>query len=140
MNQNDPKPTAVRGTNGRDREHLRPRRHRALSLRYTEDEYRLVQTAAQEAGLTPTGYVAAVAVAVAQGREAPHREPWRLALLELMEARRQVRRIGVNLNQAARAINATGEPPPWLEHVAALTARAITTVDDAARALATERR
>ena len=41
-----------------------------------------------------------------------------------MDARGQLRRIGTNLNQAARVLNTTGRPPVWLEHVAAIAARA----------------
>jgi hypothetical protein len=54
---------------------------------------------------------------------------------ELLDARTQARRIGVNLNQAARALNATGEPPIWLELAVAIANRAVTRLDQAARDL-----
>jgi hypothetical protein len=60
--------------------------------------------------------------------------PAREAALEL--ASKQVRRIGLNVNQAARVLNATGEPPVWLEQALAMTERAVTRLDDAATAVA----
>jgi len=120
---------------GRDRNHLRPRRPRQIKVRYTHDEYATIAGAAREAGLTPTGYVADAALATAQGNPTPSTAPWRTALLELMEARAQVRRIGTNINQATAAINATGEPPVWLEHALAITNRAVAQLDEAATAV-----
>jgi hypothetical protein len=117
---------------GRVRGHLQPRRPRKLLLRYTFDEFAHIAQAARDAGLTPTGYAAEAALAASENAEPPHTAPWRSALLELMDARAQVRRIGINLNQAARALNATGEPPIWLERVAAITERAVTRIDEAA--------
>lgn len=121
---------------GRDRDHAIPGRPRQMKLRYTDDEFAAVAQAAREAGLTPTGYAAEAALAAALRTEAPSTAPWRVALLELMEARGQVRRIGVNINQAAKAINATGETPEWLTRAVAMTDRAVTRLDEAASAVA----
>ena len=104
-------------------------------LRYTAEEFTAIEQAARDAGLTPTGYAAEAALAAAAGTDAPSTAPWRSALLELMDARGQVRRIGININQAARAINATGEPPVWIENALAITTRAVTRVDEAAAAV-----
>lgn len=120
---------------GRDRDHQRPGRPRQVMLRYTEEEFAAIEHAARGTGLTPTGYAAEAALAAAVGSDAPSTAPWRSALLELMDARSQVRRIGVNINQAARAINATGEPPVWLDHALVITARAVTRLDEAAAAV-----
>jgi len=110
---------------GRDRDHLTPGRGRQVKLRYTGDEYAAIAAAARDAGLTPTGYAAEAALAAATGARAPSTAPRRLALLELMAARNQVRRIGVNINRAARVLNATGEPPEWLTQALAVADRAI---------------
>jgi len=56
-------------------------------------------------------------------------------MCELMEARLQVRRVGVNINQAARILNATGEPPIWLERVASSADEAVTRLDEASSVL-----
>jgi len=127
--------TSSRRAPGRDRNHLRPRRPREIKVRYTHDEYAAVAEAARDTGLTPTGYVAEAALATATGNQTPTTAPWRTALLELMEARNQVRRIGTNINQAAVAINATGEPPPWLRQALDTTNRAVVRLDDAATAV-----
>lgn len=52
-----------------------------------------------------------------------------------MDARGQVRRVGVNINQAARVINAAGDPPIWLDHALAITNQAIARLGQAAAAL-----
>ena len=121
---------------GRYRPHLRSGRQRQIRLRYSQQEYDTVTQAARAAGLTPTGYVAEAALTAATGGEPPTAAPWREAVTELMDARTQVRRIGLNINQAARVLNATGEQPVWLDQALALTERAVTRLDDAATAVA----
>ena len=128
-------PTTSRRAPGRDRNHHRPRRPRQIKVRYTHDEYATIAGAARDTGLTPTGYVAEAALATANNTQTHSTAPWRTALLELMEARTQVRRIGTNINQATAAINATGEPPPWLQHAIAMTNKAVRRLDEAATAV-----
>ena len=106
-----------------------------MLLRYTEAEYADIAAAARDAGLTPSGYTAEAALATATHAPPPSTAAWRSVLLELMDARCQVRRIGANVNQAARALNTTGQPPVWLEHVMAMAARAVLRIDDAANAV-----
>lgn len=120
----------------RYRPHARPGRTRQVRLRYSELEYDTVARAAHAAGLTTTGYVAEAALAAAAGAEPPTSAPWRAALSELMQARAQVRRIGLNINQASRVLNSTDEQPVWLEHALAMTERAIVGLDDAATVVA----
>ena len=127
-------PTSRRAP-GRDRNHLRPRRPRQIKVRYTHEEYAAIIGAACDTGLTPTGYVAEAALAAANNSQTPSTAPWRAALLELMEARTQVRRIGTNINQATAAINATGDPPPWLRQALAMTNKAVRRLDEAATAV-----
>jgi Protein of unknown function (DUF1778) len=112
----------------------RPRLHR-VNLRLQQDEYEALEEAARGAGLTLTGYAAAAAMAAALRREAPTQLPLRRALLEIIAARGQVRRFGVNVNQAVRVLNSVGEPPPWLPEAVELTTRAVARLDDAADAL-----
>jgi len=120
---------------GRDRDHQRPGRPRQIKLRVSHDEYASIAAAARDAGLTPSGYAAETALATAVGADPPSAMPWRTALAELIEARTQVRRIGTNINQATRAINADGEPPTWLEHAATIAERSIQRLDLSAAAL-----
>lgn len=125
-----------RRANGRDRRHLTPGRPRQVKLRYTDAEYAAVADAAHLAGLTPTGYAAEAALAAARHTTPPSTAPWRLALAELMAARGQVRRFASNVNQAARALNALGEAPEWLDRAVTVTNRAVAQVDEAAVAVA----
>jgi len=120
---------------GRDRDHQLPGRSRQLKLRVSHDEYSAIAGAARDAGLTPTGYAAEAALAAAAGDDPPSQAPWRTALAELIEARTQVRRIGTNINQAARILNADGGPPVWLENALAISGRALGRLDDSAAAL-----
>jgi hypothetical protein len=113
----------------------RPRLHR-VNLRLQQDEYE-AQEAARGDGLTLTGYAAAAAMAAALRREAPAQLPLRQALLEIIAARGQVRRFGVNVNQAVRVLNSVAEPPPWLPEAVELTTRAVARLDAAADALVT---
>jgi hypothetical protein len=125
---------------GRDRTHLTPGRPRAVLLRYTNDEYAEVADAARCAGLTPSGYAAEAALAAASGQAAPTLRPERAALAELMRARGQVRKLGSNVNQAARQLNAIGEAPEWLERAVVAATRAVTELEAAAVAMTTATR
>jgi hypothetical protein len=106
-----------------------------MMLRYNEDEYAAVCQAAQKVGLTPTGYAALVALAAATDKPPPRADPLRDALAELIVARLQVRRFGVNVNQAVVALHATGQAPPGLASATALASRAVARVDEAAAAI-----
>jgi len=108
----------------------------AKLVSHTDDEYLTVAQAAHAAGPTTTGYVADAALTAATSREPPGDAPWRSALLELMDTRNQIRRIGTNINQATRILNTTGESPVWLERAVAMTERSLTKVDDATEAVA----
>ncbi|GAA4972499.1 plasmid mobilization protein [Kineococcus glutinatus] len=127
-------------TPGRDRVHVSPGRSRQVKLRCTEEEFTALATAARLAGLTVSGYAAEAALAAARGVEAPSTAPLRAALVEVMAARSQVRRFGLNVNQAVTVLHATGQPPPWLADAVAATVRAVARLDDVADQLATATR
>lgn len=110
----------------------RARRIRQITVSYDDDEYTAIQTAARQAGLTPTGYVAEAAIATATDRDAPAADPARLLLAELMAARTQVRRFAVNVNQAVHQLNGTGDPPAWLDRSVDITTRAVERLDELA--------
>ena len=104
---------------------------------YGEDELATVSRAAARAGLRPSGYVAAAALASAQGAAPPtaHSESREL-LTELMQARAAVRQYGTNLNQIAAAMNSgVTEPPVWLAAAVAGAERATARIDEAATRL-----
>ena len=128
-------PTAGATVATRHREHRFPGRCRPIQVRFDDEEYAAIELAAGRAGLTPTGYVGAVALAAARGTVPPLPSLTQQALAELMQARAQVRRFGGNVNQAVAALNTTGEAPEWLAQAVELTARAVCRVDAAAEAL-----
>ncbi len=85
--------------------------------------------AAAAVGLTPTGYVAAAAVAVAANAAPPMPVPLREALAEAGGLATQLRRVATNLNQAVAELNAAGEPPVWLADAVRLTMAAVARAD-----------
>ena len=123
---------------GRYRVHREPARDRAVKVLYAEDELGLVQQAAAQAGLRPSSFVAAAALATAVGQQAPtgganDRE----MLSELLATRLAVRQYGTNINQIAAALNSQGQPiPVWLATAIAGAERTLSRMDDVAALLA----
>ena len=117
----------------RHRSHHRPGRDRRVLLRLSEDEYDTLAKAAQGSGLTPSGFAAEAALATAG---TPAHGPLRLALVEYMQSRTQLRKVGVNLNQAVAELNATGAAPVWLERAVERVAAAVARNDAATEELA----
>jgi len=114
-----------------------PARPRAVKVLYGEDELATVARAAARAGLRPSSYVAAAALARAQGAEPPttHSESREL-LTELMRTRAALRQYGTNLNQIAAALNSgVTEPSVWLAAAVAGADRATARIDEAATQL-----
>jgi uncharacterized protein (DUF1778 family) len=84
-------------------------RPHAVFARFSVEEFEVVGVAAAAAGLTPTSFVAARAVAVARGVVRPVPSGTAEVVRELVEARTQLVRFGVLLNQAVAKLNATGQ-------------------------------
>lgn len=131
---------AVEGAAGapaRYRVRRAPARPRAVKVLYGEDELATVARAAARAGLRPSSYVAAAALASAQGTAPPtsHSQSREL-LTELLLTRAAVRQYGTNLNQIAAAMNSgVTEPPVWLAAAVAGAERATARIDEAASLL-----
>lgn len=114
---------------GRHRGHLFPGRPFKLQPRFSVEELRDVEAAAVRAGLTPTGYAAAVVVAAARNTAPPVGAVSRDALSELMDARRALTAFATNVNQAAKVLNSGGEAPEWLARAVALSAGVVRRID-----------
>jgi hypothetical protein len=85
-------------------------RSRTVRFDLTETEFADLEDAAARAGLARGAYAAEATLAVVRGAAATAAdERLRDALAELVRAAGLVRRIGVNLNQAAAKLNATGQ-------------------------------
>jgi hypothetical protein len=137
--------TVPRARAGRDRDHQFPGRGWRAGPSFNDDERAAIVTAAKQADLTPTGFIAHAALAHARGECATGTgagggaasggdgyETLRQVLGELFETRTALNRVGTNLNQAVAALNATGQPPVWLADAVRLVTRAVTTVDETA--------
>jgi hypothetical protein len=129
---------ASKRARGRRRRRTSGRTYR-LTLKFTADEFAPVLEAASASGLTPTGYAAAGAVALARGQVRPLPSSMGEALRELVEARTQLRRFGVLVNQAVVALHSTGSPPTGLMRAVELATHAVRRVDAATVALSTGR-
>ena len=95
----------------------------------------VVAAAAARAGLTPSGYVAATALAVAAGSRPPDASGDRELLAELLQARLAVRRYAVNVNQGIAALHSGAGAPVWLQRAAAGCDRAVDRLDELASLL-----
>jgi hypothetical protein len=124
-----------RGGFVRDRTHRFPGRRHAFKVLYDDVEVASVRAAAQLAGLTPTGFVAAAGLTVAGSGVPPASSADPALLAELLQARMALRRYGVNLNQAVAALNSGGGAPVWLLQAVSGCARASQRIDDATVAL-----
>lgn len=90
---------------GRDRRHLFPGRRQRVHVRFTDIEYAEVATAADQAGLTPTGFCAQVALDAARNLHANAVKRLEHQVLgdlqaELFQARVTVNRLRGDLNRA----------------------------------------
>ena len=124
-------PPARRAGRGRDRGHSFPGRNVRANARFSEEEWAEIVGAAARAGLTPTGYLAAAALAAARGTVPPVGSVTRDALAELMAARRALTAFASNVNQAAKVLNSGGEEPAWLGRAAELSSEAVRRVNAA---------
>ena len=100
-----------------------------MLLRLSDEEHAGLVDAAKRTGMTGAGFAAEAALSAARGKAMPEHQALRAVLLELVAARTQVRRYGVNLNQAVAQLHATGEAPVWLERAAAGADRGVDRLD-----------
>jgi hypothetical protein len=107
-------------------------RLRLVKFFVTDEELADLDTAASRAGLARGAFAAEAALAAARGAVDPVGSPLREALVELMRAAGLVRRVGVNLNQAAAKLNATGQAGGDLIPVTQMCARVIRRLDETA--------
>jgi hypothetical protein len=123
------------GRPARHRLHQRPPRRRTILIRLDDQEYAKVVEGARRAGLTPAGFAATAAVRTAQGIDLAGDITWREVVHELIQARTQIRRYAVNVNQIAAALNAGVGAPAWTQHAILTTTAAVQRLDTAAAAL-----
>lgn len=109
--------------------HRRPRQavRRARTIRFdvSEAEHAEVASAAGRAGLTYGAFAAEATLAAARGTMLTPDALLREVMSRFDRATGQVRRIGINLNQAVRALNQTGQRSGELLPYAAQNARSV---------------
>ncbi|MEV7122905.1 plasmid mobilization relaxosome protein MobC [Kitasatospora griseola] len=117
----DDEPSRVRSP--RRRRHEPQQRQRKLTIRLSPSEEREIKSAAAERTQTAARFVAAAALGAARRNGVPHdlEDLLDRSIDELAAARQQTARVGNNLNQIARELNAGGLPNP-ADLVAALAA------------------
>jgi len=120
------------GSRSRRRPREEAARSRSVLLRFTEEEFAELEEAAGRAGLAKGAYAAEAALSAARGTAAEPDTVLREALGELVRAAGLVRRIGVLLNQAVAALNATGQRPGQLDECARVCMDRVARLDDAA--------
>lgn len=86
-------PTEVSPRRGSDRQHRRGGRHHAMLVRLDDTEFQHVSAAAQRCGLTPSGYTAEAALALATGSAPMALSARRDLLLTMVQTRRLLRRV-----------------------------------------------
>jgi len=107
-----------------------------VTVRLSAAEHAEVAVAAAAAGVTAAGFTAGAVLAAARGQAAGLGGlPVRVVLGELMAARRQLRGYAVNVNQAAKVLNAGGGAPEWLEAAVEATDAVVVRVDAATAAV-----
>lgn len=115
---------------GRRRRRTSGRRHE-ITIRLDDRERELLVTAARANGAALAAYVSVAALGVARGEVTPVPSTTAELLRELADARRQVQRFGVLVNQAVAKLNATGQAPPALDPAVTICTRAVRRLDEA---------
>jgi hypothetical protein len=98
-------------------------RPKSIRVSLSDAEHAEVSAAAARAGLAQGAFAAEATLAAARGMMITPDAVLRDLLSRFDRAIMQVRRIGVNLNQAVAALNATGQPGGDLVPYAALSVR-----------------
>ena len=100
---------ALRESQGARRARQETRRPLRVHFSLTETEFAELKEAASRAGMARGAFAARVVLAHVRGDESGPETPGRELLRELVRAAGLVHRIGVNLNQAVKKLNATGQ-------------------------------
>ncbi|MCX4675563.1 MobC family plasmid mobilization relaxosome protein [Streptomyces sp. NBC_01433] len=96
------------------RPNLDAQREKRVTVRFAPHEKQLVQSAAANEHVTMAHFIADATMARVRGEitVAAERTPYDDAIDELAAIRAQIARIGNNVNQIARRLNAGGDPHP----------------------------
>lgn len=115
----------------RHRPHRFPGREHVVKVRYDDQEFQALASAARGAGLTVSGFLAGAGLAAASGVRPPASAVDRPLLAELLALRTAINRYGVLVNQALAAWHSSGVAPVWLQQASDGALRAVQQVDEA---------
>ncbi|WP_078910216.1 plasmid mobilization relaxosome protein MobC [Streptomyces sp. NRRL S-87] len=131
---------ARRASRRREREAGGARETR-IKVSFNDDEHDLVKAAAERARQATASWIGRLSVEVAEEIVVPLPSSQRALIAELIEARRQLKRIGVNYNQIAKVLNSDGEvTDEEMTSVHRALVTAIRRLDEATLQLMRERR
>ncbi|WP_241691570.1 mobilization protein [Streptomyces sp. GZWMJZ-114] len=105
-------------------------------MRFNDDEYAVIKSAAARCNLSVAGFLARAALAAARDLDRTRTEiaDEREVVIALFDSRRRLGWAGSNLNQAVKALN-SGADAPQLEAAVAAVRRAAAAVHEAATRL-----
>lgn len=107
------------------------RREHRTEVKLSAAEQQTLAAAAARTGLALGAYLRQAGIDAAEYRAVPVSVFQRDMLATLISAAGQVRRAGVNLNQAVTRLNSTGTPGPDLEPAASYCVRVVRNIDEA---------
>ncbi|WP_189852368.1 plasmid mobilization relaxosome protein MobC [Streptomyces omiyaensis] len=110
-------------------------------MSYNDAEHALVKAAADRESQALASWVGHVSLAVAEDTVVPTSISAKAVVAELIEARKQLRRIGTNYNQIAKVLNSEGEvTDAQMDAVHRALVTAIRRMDEATLQLMRERK
>ncbi len=134
----EPNPRPRRASRARQRPRQPPEKKRARqpAVRFNDDEYAVIKSAAARCNLSVAGFLARAALAAARDLDRTRTEiaDEREVVIALFDSRRRLGWAGSNLNQAVKALN-SGADAPQLEAAVAAVRRAAAAVHEAATRL-----
>ncbi|MGW2752476.1 plasmid mobilization protein [Streptomyces sp. NPDC001273] len=116
-------------------------RETRIKVSYNDDEHAIVKAAAERERQATASWIGRVSLDVAEEIVVPTPVNAKAVVAELIEARKQLRRIGVNYNQIAKVLNSDGvvtDPEMLAVHRALLVA--IRRLDEATLQVMRERK
>ncbi len=84
-------------------------RETRIKVSYNDDEHALVKAAAERDRQATASWIGRVSLDVAEETVVPTPVNAKAVVAELIEARKQLKRVGVNYNQIAKVLNSDGE-------------------------------
>ncbi|GGU12650.1 plasmid mobilization protein [Streptomyces lateritius] len=116
-------------------------RETRIKVSYNDDEHAIVKAAAERDRQATASWIGRVALDVAEEIVVPTPVNAKAVVGELIEARKQLKRIGVNYNQIAKVLNSEGEVPgPQMIAVHQALVSAICRLDEATLQVMRERK